>query len=490
MMNLMYKGTRGSNNYVSASRAIVNGIAEDGGLYVPEYIPKIDFDISDLSSMSYHTLAYEVLKLLLDDFTKAELTACINKAYDSKFNTPEIAPLKKVGNDFFLELFHGKTLAFKDMALSILPHLLTTAAKKNNVNKELVILTATSGDTGKAALEGFADVEGVQIIVFYPQDGVSPVQKAQMVTQTGANTIVAAIRGNFDDAQSAVKKVFTNDALKKELFNKGYVFSSANSINIGRLAPQIVYYFYAYSLLMKSGEIKTGDKINFTVPTGNFGNILAGYYAKAMGLPIDKLICASNDNKVLYDFFNTGKYDINRKFIITVSPSMDILISSNLERLLYHMCNDSSKINELMNALADKGSYELDIKNNTFAAEYASVEETFEAIREKQSECSYVLDTHTAVAYSSMKKYCKRTGDKTINVVVSTASPYKFAKDVLRAIDSKYNDIEPFEALYALSLLQGQPVPCSIDGIERREQLHKTVIDKVDIEEFVEKCLK
>ena len=354
-MDIMFKSTRGDKNYVTASQAIVQGIANDGGLFVPETIPTIDFPLEKITEMSYQELAYEVLKLILTDYTEEELKYCINSAYDEKFDTKLIAPLVSAGNGNFLELFHGKTIAFKDMALSILPYLLKTAAKKNGVEEKIVILTATSGDTGKAALEGFADVEGTKIIVFYPEDGVSDVQKMQMVTQKGANTCVAAIKGNFDDAQSAVKRIFTDNELKAELKKNGYVFSSANSINIGRLAPQIVYYFYAYAQMVKAGKINMGDEINFTVPTGNFGNILAGFYAKNMGLPVKQLICASNDNKVLFDFFSTGVYDINRDFIVTVSPSMDILISSNLERLLYHLSNSTVDTKSMMDSLSKDG---------------------------------------------------------------------------------------------------------------------------------------
>lgn len=489
-MSIKFKSTRGDKGFVTASRAIVKGIAADGGLFVPEALPKIDFKLEDIVNYSYKELAYRVLRLVLDDFTENELKACIDGAYDAKFDTELIAPLKEAGDAYFLELFHGKTIAFKDMALSILPYLLKTAAKKNNVDEEIVILTATSGDTGKAALEGFADVDGTRIIVFFPEDGVSDVQKAQMVTQTGKNTCVVGIKGNFDDAQSAVKKIFTDKELGAELKERGFVFSSANSINIGRLAPQIVYYFYAYAQMVKSGAIKMGDKLNFTVPTGNFGNILAGYYAKQMGLPIDKLICASNDNKVLYDFFKTGKYDINREFIVTVSPSMDILISSNLERLLFHLSQSTDKTGELMKSLSSEGKYEFQVTASEFKGEYATTQETFDAIKSKFDECGYVMDTHTAVAYCGFKKYVKESGDNTKNVIVSTASPYKFAKDVLRAIDSKYACVDPFEALDILSETSGTAVPAPIKGIDKREVLHKRVIERDNIKEFVKSVLK
>ena len=329
-MELLYRSTRGAKEPVTASKAILQGLAEDGGLFVPDSIPKLTCSMEQLAGMTYQETAYEVMKLFLTDYTEEELKYCINSAYDKKFDTDVIAPLAKVEDAYYLELFHGATIAFKDMALSILPYLMTTAAKKNQVKNDIVILTATSGDTGKAALAGFADVPGTKIIVFYPKNGVSPIQEKQMVTQKGDNTFVVGIHGNFDDAQSGVKAIFGNKELAKELDQAGYQFSSANSINIGRLVPQIVYYVYAYAKLLESGEIKDGETINVTVPTGNFGNILAAYYAKQMGIPIGKLICASNDNKVLYDFFRTGEYDRNRPFILTTSPSMDILISSNL----------------------------------------------------------------------------------------------------------------------------------------------------------------
>ena len=335
-MALTYIGTRDAKIRAAASEAILRGICPDGGLYIPEEIPGMGKTLEELAKLDYRQLAFEVLRLYLD-FTDEELKACIMGAYDEKFDTPKIVPVVKKGDALFLELFHGRTLAFKDMALSILPYLMKTAAKKQGLEKEIVILTATSGDTGKAALEGFAGVEGTRIMVFFPEDGVSPVQKLQMTTQEGENTCVVGIKGNFDDAQSAVKSIFTDKALAAELDAKGYCFSSANSINIGRLVPQIVYYFWAYLRAAEMGEIKLGEELNFTVPTGNFGDILAGWYAMKMGLPVGHFVCASNDNKVLYDFFRTGTYDRNRAFHVTISPSMDILISSNLERLLCHM---------------------------------------------------------------------------------------------------------------------------------------------------------
>lgn len=357
-MEVLYNSTRSKQSPVKASEAILKGLSKDGGLFVPDKIPAFDKTLEELAEMTYGQVAYEVMKLYLTDFTEEELKGCIARAYDSKFDTEDIVPIVEAQGAYYLELFHGATIAFKDMALSILPHLLTVSAKKNHVKNEIVILTATSGDTGKAALAGFADVEGTRIVVFYPKNGVSPVQEKQMVTQKGNNTYVVGIHGNFDDAQTGVKQIFGDSSLAEYMDERGFQFSSANSINIGRLVPQIVYYVYAYVKLLKEEKINSGEKINVVVPTGNFGNILAAFYAKQMGLPIDKLICASNDNKVLYDFFCSGTYDRNRDFVLTSSPSMDILISSNLERLIYRIAGDDpGKNKELMDALNQGGVY-------------------------------------------------------------------------------------------------------------------------------------
>lgn len=490
MNNINYISTRNKDIIASASQAILKGISEDGGLFVPCKMPKLDFNIENIVDMSYQELAYNIIKLFLTDFTEDELKYCINNAYDCKFDTELIAPLIKKGDVYFLELFHGKTLAFKDMALSILPYLLKTSAKKNGIDKEIVILTATSGDTGKAALEGFADVEGTKIIVFFPQNGVSDVQKRQMTTQLGKNTCVVGVYGNFDDTQTEVKKIFVDKEFGKKLENKNYMFSSANSINIGRLIPQVVYYFYAYAQLVKSKEIKFGEKINFTVPTGNFGNILAGYYAKELGLSIDKLICASNDNRVLYDFFNTGTYNKNREFILTASPSMDILISSNLERLLYHISKSQDKTKELMENLKIKGEYNFNIETDDFYGEYSTEEETFKAIKDMYTKENYIMDTHTAVAYASYCKYVNNTQDNKKTVIVSTASPYKFSKDVLSAIDKKYNKEDAFALLNTLAELEKSEVPAPIKDIQKKEILHKSVCDKNELKEFVENYLE
>ncbi len=487
MDNIKYFSTRGENKAITASQAILKGIADDGGLFVPEKIPQLDIPLEKALSMSYQNLAYEVLKLFLTDYTKEELEYCIQNAYDSKFDTEEIAPVAEADGNYFLELFHGRTLAFKDMALSILPHLMITAAKKNNLDKKILILTATSGDTGKAALEGFANVENTAIAVFYPENGVSPIQRLQMTTQEGNNTYVAAVKGNFDDCQNTVKKIFMDKEITDEIDKKGYVFSSANSINIGRLLPQIVYYFYGYAQLVKKGVIKCGDKINFTVPTGNFGNILAGYYAKKMGLPVNKLICASNSNKVLFDFFQEGEYDKNRDFILTISPSMDILISSNLERLLYHLSNDCAKTSELMQSLNNKGKYTFDINTDEFAGEFTTEDETLQAIN-KVYKKGYTIDTHTAVAFSAYEKYVQKTGDTTPNITVSTASPFKFATDVCKAIDERYADKDPFVLLEELAVISGVEVPQQIKDINKRKVHHDKVCTIDGAVQFVLEC--
>ncbi len=491
----MYQSTRSNSEPITASKAILKGLADDGGLYVPVTIPKLGLSMKDISSLTYQQTAYEVMKLFLTDFTEEELKSCIEKAYDSKFDTEEIAPLVKADGAYYLELFHGATIAFKDMALSILPHLLTTAAKKNQVQDKIVILTATSGDTGKAALAGFADVEGTKIIVFYPKDGVSVVQEKQMVTQKGDNTYVVGIRGNFDDAQSGVKAMFNNKELAAGMKAKGYQFSSANSINIGRLVPQIVYYVYSYANLYKNEEIAEGEEINVVVPTGNFGNILAAYYAKAMGVPINKLICASNDNKVLFDFFQTGIYNKNREFILTSSPSMDILISSNLERLIYQITGkDADKTLELMKSLSTKGEYkiteEMKSKVQEFIAGYATEGETAETIKKLYDKTGYIIDTHTAVAASVYNNYRTQTGDTTKTIIASTASPYKFARSVMNAIDTKYNTLSELELVDELSKISGTDIPGAIEEIKTAPILHTRVCDTDKMQETVEEILK
>ena len=494
-MDLLYSSTRNSEEKFTASQAILKGLADDGGLFVPESIPALDVSIEELSKMSYQETAYAVMKKFLTDFTEEELKNCIDRAYDSKFDTPQIAPLVNADGAYYLELFHGSTIAFKDMALSILPHLLTTAAKKNNVKNDIVILTATSGDTGKAAMAGFADVEGTQIIVFYPKNGVSPIQEKQMLTQKGANTHVVGIHGNFDQAQSAVKKMFNDKDLEKVMDDAGYQFSSANSINIGRLVPQIVYYVYAYAKLYANGDIAKDEKINVVVPTGNFGNILAAFYAKNMGLPIAKLICASNENKVLYDFFTTGEYNKNREFILTNSPSMDILISSNLERLIYRIAgNDAAKNAGLMKELSETGKYtvtpEMKEKITDFYGNYTSEKETGEAIKKLYEDTGYVIDTHTAVAAGVYDKYKKETGDtKTKTVIASTASPFKFTRSVMEAIDPKYASMGDFELVDELSKIANVKVPQAIEDIRSAKILHDTECDVDKMEDTVKAFL-
>ncbi len=493
-MDLIYKSTRNDNETVTASQAILYGLAKESGLYVPSFIPKMDVSLEDLSKMNYQETAYEVLKLFLTDFTEEELKYCINSAYDKKFDCPEIAPIVKKDGANYLELFHGSTIAFKDMALSILPYLLTTSAKKNDVKNEIVILTATSGDTGKAALAGFADVPGTKIIVFYPKNGVSPIQEKQMVTQRGANTHVIGITGNFDDAQTGVKKMFSDVEFGKTLAEAGYQFSSANSINIGRLVPQIAYYVYAYGVLVKNGELACGEPMNVVVPTGNFGNILAAYYAKLMGMPIAKLICASNENKVLFDFFETGRYDRNREFVLTTSPSMDILISSNLERLIYKIAGESGEANKaLMKSLSETGVYEITEEMKAQLADfwggYASEAETAEVIKEVYDNAGYIIDTHTAVAAKVYKKYVAETGDTTPVVIASTASPYKFTRSVMNAIDPAYDSKGDFELVDELCRLSGVKVPQAIEDIRTAPVLHDTVCETEGMRAEVEKFL-
>lgn len=493
-MEIKYQSTRSKGMEVTASQAILKGLAEDGGLFVPNQIPKLDQSLREIAGMSYQETAYEVMRLFFTDFTEEELKQCINRAYDSKFDTAEIAPLVEKDGTYYLELFHGATIAFKDMALSILPHLLTTSARKNQIKNEIVILTATSGDTGKAALAGFADVEGTSIIVFYPKNGVSAIQERQMVTQRGKNTKVVGITGNFDDAQSGVKAMFNNKDLAKAMDAKGYQFSSANSINIGRLVPQVVYYVYAYSRLLGQGAIQEGEPINFVVPTGNFGNILAAFYAKNMGVPIAKLICASNENKVLFDFFETGTYDKNREFILTSSPSMDILISSNLERLIYQIAGKDAEVTaDLMQALVKTGKYTvtdaMKAQLQDFIGGWANEQQTAGEIRRMYEKTGYVMDTHTAVASAVCQEVRARTGDLTKTVIASTASPYKFATSVMGAIDDKYQSMDDFALIDALCETSGIAIPKAVEEIRSAPVLHDTVCETEDMQKTVEGIL-
>ena len=490
-MQILYDSTRGGEKGLTASQTILKGLADDGGLFVPQQFPGLTVSFEELAKMNYRDVAYEVLRLFLTDFTEEELRYCIDHAYDEKFDTPEICPLHKADDTWYLELFHGKTIAFKDMALSILPYFMTVSAKKNHIHNEIVILTATSGDTGKAALAGFADVPGTSIIVFYPKDGVSPVQEKQMVTQKGENTCVIAIRGNFDDAQTGVKKIFNNKELRAELLEKGYQFSSANSINVGRLVPQVAYYVYAYTRLLAKGVITSGEPVNFTVPTGNFGNILAAYYAAQIGIPVHKLICASNTNKVLFDFFRTGTYDRNRPFYVTTSPSMDILVSSNLERLLYQVAGkDPQETASLMQSLNEGGSYavteEMRRALDGFYGDFAAEEEVMETIRTLYEKEGYIIDPHTAVAASVYRRYREQTKDTVPTVLASTASPYKFGRSVLHAIDpERFDGQSDEEQFYSLHDLSGVEIPQAIRELMQAEVRHKTVVDPDGMEQAV-----
>ncbi len=492
-MDILYRSTRSDSAPITASQAILRGFPEDGGLYVPTAVPCLETGLEELAAMDYRGVAYEVMRLFLTDYTEEELRTCIRNAYDSKFDTADIAPLKKSGDAWYLELFHGPTIAFKDMALSILPHLMTTAAKKNGSGNEIVILTATSGDTGKAALAGFAGVEGTKIMVFYPKNGVSSIQERQMVTTVGANTRVIGINGNFDDAQTSVKNLFTDKALVEEMARAGMQFSSANSINIGRLTPQIVYYVYAYTRLMRDGVIKAGDPVNFVVPTGNFGNILAAYYAGRMGLPVGKLICASNSNKVLFDFFTTGEYDRNREFLLTSSPSMDILISSNLERLIYHISgDDAAKCAAFMAQLKEQGKYsvteEMREQLSGFVSGYADEKQTADEIRTVYENDRYVIDPHTAVASSVYRRYRAQTGDHVPSVIDSTASPFKFEGSVMKALgyDTSLPDLELADKL---SEVAGVPVPGAVSVLRDAPVLHDIVCDRTEMKSEVLKFL-
>lgn len=495
-MEVLYKSTRGDGSTVTASEAILKGLAPDGGLYVPTQIPPLNLDLGEAVNYDYKQLAYVVLSKFLSDFTEEELRDCIEKAYDSKFEAEEIAPVVKKGDAYFLELYHGPTIAFKDMALSILPHLMLTSARKNDIHDDIVILTATSGDTGKAALAGFANVPGTRIIVFYPEGGVSNIQRLQMITQKGDNTCVIGVKGNFDDCQRNVKIMFNDKELAKELSDNHLRFSSANSINIGRLVPQVVYYVWAYLRVFENGDIKAGEPVNFVVPTGNFGNILAGYYAKLMGLPVNKLICASNINNVLTDFFDTGVYDKNREFILTSSPSMDILVSSNLERLIYMLTGEDEAANcAFMDSLITTGRYEITPEMKAgldgFAAGYATEEDDQAAIKKYFEENEYIIDTHTGVAAAVYEKYREKTGDKTSAVIVSTASPFKFMRDVLKVISFRDVDrLSDYDLIFQLDELNNYAgVPQAIKDILALPIRHRTTCGADGMEAAVKKFL-
>ncbi len=497
MQDLYYSSTRNSSKRITSSQAIVNGIAGDGGLYVPSFIPALDRPFEELIEMDYRQLACYIIGKFLPDFTEQELKSCVDKAYDKKFDTDKIAPLVKVGGLYFLELYHGATSAFKDMALSLLPHLLTAAAKKTGIEKEIVILTATSGDTGKAALESFSNVSGTKIIVFYPSKGVSLIQERQMVTQEGDNAFVCAIEGNFDDAQTGVKNIFADKDFNALISRSGYMLSSANSINIGRLIPQVVYYMNAYIRLIERSEIEQGQEINIVVPTGNFGNILAAYYAKRMGLAVKRFLCASNENNVLYDFINTGVYDKKRELKLTMSPSMDILISSNLERLLYELCNkDAGILSGLYSNLSKTGRFSIseDMKEKIadFWGGFATESQTLEAIAQAYNKYGYLMDTHTSVAYYVYNDYAESTSDKTKTVIASTASPFKFPGAVLKAIcadGGQHKSLDEISMLELLSEISGIEIPVPLKDIANKKVIHNNLCSVGKMKDFVKSSL-
>ena len=475
---MRFISTRGGERDISPSQAIINGIAKDGGLYVPLSFPNLFEKIKEKIDMTYEEIAFEVIKEFFTDFSNEEIKDAISKAYENRFKVVE-----KKG---FLELYHGPTSAFKDAALLFLPQIMSLAKKKLNINEEIVILTATSGDTGKAALEGFKDVDGFRVMVYYPKEGVSPVQEMQMVTQEGRNLRVVGIKGNFDDAQRGVKEIFGDNSFKEELLKMNYRLSSANSINIGRLVPQIIYYFYGYLKLVNKQQIKMGDKINVVVPTGNFGNILAAYYAREMGLPVAKFICASNENNVLSDFFNKGIYDKRRDLILTESPSMDILVSSNLERLLFEASGrDANKIKDLMKELSDKGIYSIneEIKEGLkdFYGNYAKSEEVYNAINYLYNEEGYLVDTHTAVAYVVLNKYIRDTEDTTPYLIASTASPYKFPRSISSALKMEVTYIDDFEVIEKLYSFSKVEVPNNLKGLNNKEIIYNFISEANDL---------
>lgn len=485
---MKYTCTRNSKIEISASEAIVKGISDDGGLFVPSSFPILSLaDIENLIPLDYPERAAKILSLYMDEFSFEELLGYAKRAYN-RFDDDSVCPLVKVEDGLYmLELWHGPTCAFKDVALTILPYLLTASKKKLGLDEQTLVLTATSGDTGKAALEGFKDVEGTHVLVFYPAYGVSEMQRMQMITQEGSNVHVCGIKGNFDDAQTAVKRIFNDEEVVKRLKDSGIAMSSANSINWGRLAPQIAYYISAYCDLVDSGEIALGDKINFAVPTGNFGNVLAGYYAYRMGLPVEKFIVASNANNVLTDFFNDGEYDINRDFFKTMSPSMDILVSSNLERLIYELYGrNDEKVREVYDSLKKTGRFEIDfdeVNVDKFVAGWADEEDTKNAIATFFDLDDYIMDTHTAVAASVYNDYSCETDDETPTVIVSTANPYKFPVDVLGTLGSREKN--PYKAIIKLYNLTALECPDCILELEEAKEIHTDVVDRKDVKNVV-----
>ncbi len=492
-MKEKYISTRGGQKNISASAGIIAGLATDGGLYVPSFIHDIHININDLINLTYSALAEKVFSLFLDDFTPEQIHHCVSQAYDSGlFEMDEPVSVKEVSDRFFLELYHGPTCAFKDMALTILPHLMTTSMKIQGIKKQILILTATSGDTGKAALAGFSDVPGIGIMVYYPKNGVSTIQEKQMLTQTGRNTRVIGVDGNFDDTQNGVKLIFSDTPFNQAMDQAGVLLSSANSINIGRLLPQIIYYFFSYVKLVKNGKIHPGDPINFVVPTGNFGNILAGYYASLIGLPVNRFICASNANNILTDFFKTGCYDRNRNFYKTMSPSMDILISSNLERLLFDLSgNNAPALAKLMTQLQNRGHYHVSSElfkktTNLFSGGYASEKATAESIKEMYAQFHYLMDPHTAVANQVYETYRRQTGDSTPAVILSTASPYKFGHSVYQSIFGPIPEgLNDFDVLKSLADKTGVPIPKPLTNLDKKPDLHHTTCHKDQMAECI-----
>ncbi len=491
---MKFVSTRGNDQVINASMAIAKGLAEDGGLFVPEVFPNVSKKLSEMLEMDYAERSAFVLSQYLEEYDKAELLSACQSAY-SKFEESDPAPVVRVDEKtYIMELFHGPTLAFKDVALTLLPYLLRKGCDISGVKEEVLILVATSGDTGKAALEGFKDQNGTKIMVFFPSEGVSDMQKAQMCTQDGENVNVVAVKGNFDDCQNAVKKIFSNKAFEAKLKEKGVVLSSANSINFGRLAPQITYYFSAYCDLVNSGEIELGDKVNFVVPTGNFGNILAGYYAKKMGLPVDKLVCASNSNNVLTEFFSNGDYDANREFFKTSSPSMDILISSNLERLVFELSDRNAELTATrMNDLKKTGKYsitesELETVSKEFYADFCDEEDCFATISSFYDEYGYVLDPHTAVAVNVASSFINYTDNENATVVLSTASPYKFTQNVLKAITGKVEK-DAFRGAEKLYNETAMPIPEQITSLKNKAKRFNEVIERDETEEAVNKFI-
>ncbi len=496
---MKYISTRDNYKKVSASEAIRLGMVPEGGLFLPEEVPELSLaEINDFSNKTYQEIAKEILELFLTDYTKEEIEAAVNAAYNQdNFSEPDIAPIKKLNEEeYILELWQGPTAAFKDMALQIMPHLLSQAIDKVELEEDVVILVATSGDTGKAALEGFKDVAGIEIIVFYPEAGVSEIQKRQMITTGGDNTHVVAVEGNFDDCQNSVKDIFGDKEFKAEIKESGYLFSSANSINWGRLLPQIIYYFAAYASLVRDGEIEAGAEINISVPTGNFGNIFAAYYAYRMGLPVDKFICASNENNVLSDFLTTGIYDINRDFKKTVSPSMDILISSNLERFLFEITgHDGEQIKKWYRDLQEKDYFEIDTQNKTtideiFVGEYATEEETLATIKEVYKDYDYLIDTHTAVGVKAYRKFVGDEGNEKETIIDSTANPYKFADAVLEAIDGELESEDEFEILKLLKEKTGIEIHRAVNGLDEIEPRHDRACNTEEIRAEIKDILE